>query len=351
MREEARAEAGEPVTPPAATAAHVSGIAPVRFSRPLGRGRSAGSPWRIPPSGWKDVLLRVKREVVADKLTLLAAGVTHYTVLGLFPAMIALVSVYALVADPTQVVTQLSELLAPLPGSARQLIIEQLASLASSSEGTLSLGLLGSLCVALWGASTAVSVLLDGINLAYDEPEGRGFVRGRLVALAFVGGGVLFATVLITATSGIAYVSDAYVMPAALRLALTVLRWFVLAGAALMGLAACYRYGPSRARARLSWLSPGTLIAALLWLGATALFGFYVQSFGSYNETYGALAGAVVLMLWLYISNLVVLLGAELNAEIEAQTAVDTTTGVPKPMGQRGAVKADVLGRSSAAPR
>lgn len=298
--------------------AHSEGLRP---------GYGVSSPWRIPARGWVEILLRVQRRAVEDRLSLFAAAVTYYAVIGIFPAFIALVTVYALVSDPHDIVWQLNQLPVSMPESARGVVAQQLSSLAASPDSALSLGLISSLLVALWSASTGVAVLLQGVGVAYQVEPSRGFIRERLVAFAFAVGAILFLTCVLTATGGLAYLLQARAFPPAVTMVLTAARWLVLTGAAFVSLFCCYRYGPAKSRPPIRWLSPGALLATGIWLGGTAGFGMYVRSFGNYNETYGTLAGGVILMIWLYLSTFMILLGAEVNAEAQAQAAI----GYPGP--------------------
>lgn len=320
----------------------------LRDPQALRRGRAAQAPQQIPWLGWRDIWSRTYREARADRLSLLAAGMTFYAVVSLFPGLIALISVYGLIANPVEMAEQLLDLAQVLPLSAVEVLREQLLSLAQSSSTTLSLGLASSIFVALWSASSGVTALLSAINTAYDERERRSFLRLRATAILFVLGMIVFAIVALALTGGVTLLLRAELWGPTIAGWAASLRWLVLAVAVLLGLSLIYRYGPCRAPAKFRWLSVGTVVAAALWLAGTLLFNLYVSSFGKYNETYGALAGGIVLMMWLYLSNFAILLGAELNAEVEAQTGQDSTTGPPKPMGERNAVKADRLGPTSA---
>jgi membrane protein len=309
------------------------------------RGRHARVPWRLPPRGWRDVLVRVRHEVVDDHLSLLAAGIAFYFLLSIFPGLIATVSLWGLFTDPLEIERQIRELLAILPGDAARLIGEQLHEIAETEGTGLGLSALVSLLVALWSASQGSRALIAGVNIAYDERERRRALHLRGLALLFTLGAMAFLAISLTLIAALpAVLARLPLEPVARRLAVG-LSWALLLALLLGALAATYRYGPSRRPARWQWVSVGSLVAAALWLLASAAFSWYAARFGSYNETYGALAGGVVLLLWLQITAYVVLLGAEINAEAEHQTAFDTTAGLPRPMGRRRAVVADTLGR------
>jgi membrane protein len=313
------------------------------------RGRTATAPQHIPGPGWKDVGLRAKEEVKNDSVPLLAAGAAFYSMLALFPALIALVMLYGLVASPADVQTQVEQFAGALPQGAASLISQQMESLAGAQQSSLSIGLVSSLALALWSASSGLAGLIKGINIAYDEAETRGFVKVRGLALLLTIGAIVFIVVALGLVAVLPVALDLVGLGGAAQIAISVLRWPLLAVFVVLGLAVLYRLAPDRDDPQLRWVSPGAVIATVLWLVGSALFSLYVNNFGSYGETYGAqLAGVIVLLLWLFLTSFVVLLGAEINAEIERQTGRDTTTGPEKPMGDRRAQAADTLGETRA---
>lgn len=283
--------------------------------------RAATSPRHFPWASWQRVLGRLVEEWSNDRLGLVAAGLAFYGIVSLFPAFIALVSIYGLVADPADVVEQLAELSRMLPESAHEILAGQLYSLVGSSSQALGLGLIGSILFALWSGSTGVSWLLEGINAAYDKTESRGFLQLRIVALNFLLGSIVFGGLLLTLTAGINFWIESQHPNYWISIVLRTTRWFILGGAVMMGLQLLYRYGPCRKRASLRGPSAGALLATGLWLAITLAFAYYTSRFGSYNETYGALGGGVVLLMWLYLTNVAILLGAELNAVLEKLAA------------------------------
>jgi membrane protein len=200
--------------------------------------------------------------------------------------------------------------------------------------------------VALWSASSGTSALIEAVNVAYDETERRGFFRRRALALAMAVGLIVFGIVALFVITALPLVFERVGFGDEGRTLLMVLRWPVLALLAMVGLSVLYRFAPNRSRAQWRWLSVGAVVATIMWIAASLLLSLWVSSFGNYGATYGTLAGVIVLMLWMLFSTLSILVGAEINSELEAQTAVDSTTGPPKPMGQRGAQKADTLGES-----
>ena len=309
------------------------------------RGRRAPSPLHIPLRGWLDVLWRVGSEVSKDRVTMLAASVAFYATLALFPALVAVVSLYGLLANPHQIASSVARLSAAVPATARQLIIHELQRIASTPETGLTLSLIGSILVSLFSASSGVLGLIDGVTNAYDERETRGILRQRLLALGFALGAALFLVVSVAVLAVIPGLMRHFGLAAETRWLFSVLRWPALAACVMVALAILYRYAPNRTPARWPWVAAGAALATLIWLGASYLLSLYVESFSRFSHTYGALGAIIVLLLWFYVSGIAVLLGAEINAELERQTSVDTTIGPPRPMGQRGAVVADMLGK------
>jgi membrane protein len=313
------------------------------------RGREAARPGEIPARGWRDVLLRVREEIGEDRVGLVAAGVAYYGLLAVFPALAALVSVYGLVADPAEVSAQVARLGA-LPDPARELLRAQLERIAAGSGSALGWGLVGSVLLSTFSAMKGTSALLAAMNVAYDEPDGRGLLARNALALGLtLGAIVLGASALLIVVSVPALLRLLPWGPAG-RLAVAVLPWLLLTGVFLVAVSLLYRIGPHRSRAQWRWVTPGALVATVLWIASSLGFSFYVGHFGSYNQTYGSVGAVVVMLLWFFLSAYVVLAGAELDAEMEHQTARDTTRGEEKPMGERGAYVADTVGEVPAGP-
>jgi membrane protein len=331
-----------------AGATDASQHAPAAAASEPGRGREAATPTQIPAKGWKDILWRTYEEFGQDRLMSVAAGVTYYALLALFPALAAMVSVYGLFADPATIQDHLTALSGVLPSSALDIIREQVVRIASASEGTLGLSFIIGLGVSLWSANAGMKAIFDALNIVYDEEEKRGFVKLNLESLTFTLAAVGFILLALTGIVILPIVLDFVGLGSGLEWLLTLARWPVLLAVVIGGLAVLYRYGPSRDKAEWKWVTPGGIVAALLWLVVSMLFSWYVANFGSYNETYGSLGAVIGFMTWIWISSIVVLLGAELNAEMEHQTAKDTTQGPEKPMGARGATMADTLGPAKA---
>jgi membrane protein len=304
-------------------------------------GRMARRPLDIPWAGWRRVIARTAREVITDRISLSAAGCAFYATLALFPAISMLVSIYGLVFDPATVQPQLAVLQDLLPPAAFHLIADRVQMLVSKPAGTLTFSLVLSIMIALWSASTGVKSILGALNLAYEERERRSFISFQLTALGMTLGGILAAViglatlVLLPALESFFGVS-AYAALIARVSGLAALVMFVLLALSLL-----YRFGPSRRSPSWHWVTPGSAVATLLWLLASALFSFYVQHLASYDATYGPLGAVVGVMMWFYVSAFAVLVGAELNAELELQTTRDSTSGDEKPIGARGAYVAD----------
>jgi len=303
------------------------------------RGRGAAAPQEIPAKGWKDIAKRTGKEVKADQVPLLAAGVAFYVLLALFPAIIAGVSIYGLVADPQTVRDQINQLAQTLSPETAKLLGTQVQQVTSSAGGALGLATVIGILTALWSASSGMKALITGVNLAYDEPEGRKFVKLRGLSILMTVGAMVVLGVALALIVGFPAVPDSW--PTVLQWTAAVVRFVLLAVLLLAGLAALYRYAPDRDKPKWSWASPGSVVATVLWVLASVGFSVYVNAFGNYNKTYGALAGIIILMFWLYLTAFVVLVGAELNAELELQTAKDTTAGPEQPLGERDAHAAD----------
>ena len=307
-------------------------------------GRSAEHPTEIPKRGWKDVGARTLAETKADNVSLLSAGVAFYALLALVPALIALVSIYGLVADPTEVEDQVADLLGAAPQEVRDLIETQLQSIVEGSSRGVGLATIGGIAIALWSASSGMKHLVTAINIAYDEQETRRFLKMRALALALTLGAIAFLVAAFAVVALLPALLAGSDLDGPARAVINVLRWPGLAVAFGLALAALYRYGPDRDDARWQWLSVGAIVATVLWIAGSLVFSVYAANFGRYNETYGSLGAIVVVLLWLFLTAFAVILGAELNAETERQTAVDTTEGRDKPLGHREAHAADTIG-------
>ena len=314
------------------------------MARAAERGREADHPTEIPAAGWRDILLRVWQQIAADNISMIAAGVAFYGLLAIFPAITAFVSIWGLIADPAQVQQQFASLKEIVPQEAWNLLNDQLRSVASTGATKLGWGVALGIVVALWSAGAGVRALITALNIAYEEEEKRGFVKFYAVAflftLALVAAAVVALTVIVAVPVALQFLPLGGLADAAIR----TLTWMVLAGLVIVGLAVLYRYGPSRSHARMRWVTWGAVAAAGVWLLASFAFQIYAANFANYSATYGSLGAVIALLMWFWVSAFVVLLGAELNSEMEHQTRRDSTTGPEKPLGKRGAYVADHVG-------
>ena len=311
-----------------------------------GRGRSATSPNRIPWAGWKDIVWRTYEQINDDRLLAVAAGVVFYGLLALFPAITALVSSYALIADPQSINDHLSFLSTFLPEGTFSIVQDQVGRVLSKGNAKLGGAFLFSLVLALWSANGGMKAIIDALNVVYDEKEKRSFIKLNAVSLTFTIGGVLGILI----ASGLVIVAPIALqmigMGAATELLVKFGRWPALAILLLLALAILYRYGPSRRSPQWRWISVGSVVATITWMIGSAGLSYYLSNFGHYDATYGSLGAAIALMIWMWMSTIVILFGAELNSEIEHQTVADSTTGGSKPLGARGAKMADSVGAS-----
>jgi membrane protein len=310
-------------------------------------GREADRPLEIPPRGWWQILKRVAKQFSAHRLMATAAGITFYALLALFPALAALVSLYGMFADPNTISQQLNDLSGVIPGGGMQIIGEQVRHLAATSNSALGVGLIVGLLTSLWSANQGMKAIFDALNVVYDEAEKRGFFKLTAITLLFTLGTLVFVLMAIAAVIALPIALGFIGLSGIADVLIRVLRWPLLMVGVALYLSVVYRFGPSRNEPRWRWVTCGGSIAAVLWVVVSVLFSWYVASFGSYNKTYGSLGAAVGFMTWIWLSSTVVLLGAEVNAEMEHQTARDSTPGPPKPLGARGARKADTVAADS----
>jgi membrane protein len=297
----------------------------------------------LTPSDWKKALVETYREIKRDNLSLIAAGVAFYAFLSIFPALAATLSIYGLVADPATVEEHINALGAVLPSEALGLIRDQLHALTSSAPQALSISAIVSILLALWSANKATKGLFEALSIVYEEDETRGFFKMNtqtlLVTFLMVAGTVL----LLGLVAIVPAILDSLGLGDAGKTVVAILRWPLAMILVLLGLAVLYKIGPDRRAAKWRWVSPGAILAAVLWLVASIGLSLYVSHFGKYNETYGAVGSVVILLLWLFISAYSVLMGGELNASLELREPRDTTVGPEKPVGERGAYVADTL--------
>jgi membrane protein len=311
-----------------------------------GRGRRALAPWQIPFAGWKDILWRTYAGVGEDRLLAIAAGVVFYSLLALFPAITAGVSIYALFANAGTIAGHISDLALLLPGGALDIVSEQVHRIVERGAEELTLGFVVGLGVAIWSANAGMKAIFDALNVIYDEDEHRGFIKLNLISLLFTTLSIAFVLVMV-ASAVVAPIAFKYVgLASNAGVIVAYGRWPALFVIGVLALAVLFRFGPSRQFAQWRWLSVGSVFAAAAWIIMSIAFSWYVANFGTYNATYGSLGAAIGMMMWMWLSIIVVLVGAELNSEIEHQTARDSTTGAPLPLGLRGATMADTVGEA-----
>ena len=339
--EEARSRPANPRPQPTTTGAN--GAPPEVPDDQQLPGVTARRPTQIPMRGWKQIVKRAWAENKADNMPIIGGGVAFFGFLAIFPALIALISIYGMVASPDTIAKQVNSFASGLPTSARGLISDQLKSIVDNSGSALTIGLVVSILAALWSASGGVNNLITAINLAYDEVETRGFVKLRLTSLALTLGAIVFVMLTLGLVAVVPAVLNALPLGVVGTILAQVVRWLLLLAVMAGALAVLYRVAPDRDAPRFRWVSLGSIVVTVVWAIVSLLFSFYVNNFGSYDKTYGTIAGVIVLMLWLYLTCYLVLLGAEINCEAEHQTAHDTTEGPPVPMGERDATAADTL--------
>jgi membrane protein len=311
------------------------------------RGRDADRPSEIPPLGWKDIVWRLWEEFNKDRILLIAAGASFFLLLALFPALAAFVSLYGFVADPVTVPDHVAYLGGLLPPGGLEIIRQQLLALARQDHSALGVGFFVGLAIALWSANSGIKALFDAMNIAYEETEKRSFLKLNLLSVTFTIGAIVIGIGLLLTVGVVPAVLAYLYLDTWTEWLVAVARWPVLMLATMAGVSFLYRFGPSREHAKWRWLNWGAAFATLGWIAASWLFSFYLRNFADYNATYGSLGAVVGLMMWTWISVIIVIVGAAINAEMEHQTARDSTTGAPLPMGKRGAFVADTLGKSS----
>jgi membrane protein len=309
------------------------------------KGRQADSPQQIPAPGWKDVLLRTWKEFSDDRVTMIAAAVTYFLLLALFPTLTAFVSIYGLFTDPATVSEHIQMLSAFVPEGGMQIINEQLTRLTSTGGGALSLALIISIVLALWSASSGVKTLFEAMNIAYDERESRNFFVLNATALLFTLAGIVGSIVMIGAVVLVPIMLQMLGLGEGFEWLIRIGTYVLLAVALLLGLAALYRFGPSRQQARWRWITPGAILAAVAIVVLSLLFAWYAANFGNFDKTYGSLGGLIGMLTWIWITMIAVIIGAELNSEAERQTKKDSTIGSDTPLGTRAAHAADTVAK------
>jgi membrane protein len=316
-----------------------------QYARQPGRGRQAEHPGQIPPPGWRDILWRLYRAITEDRILLTAAGVTFYLLLALVPTLSAFVSIYGLFNDPATVVDQVELLAGIVPAGGLDIIRDQLTRITTESNRTLGLALLVSLVVALWSASAGVKAMFEAMNVAYHEQEKRSFIALNVMAWIFTLGAAIAALLVMATVILMPPLLMLLPVGAGVEWLVRIVSYGLMLFVVLVGIAVLYRWGPSREDAKWRWITPGAVLAVVALGAISVLFSWYVANFGDYNAAYGSLGALIGLLTWVWISAILVIVGAEINSEIEHQTARDSTTGAELPMGRRGAHMADTVGR------
>ena len=308
------------------------------------RGRNASSPTQMPWRGWLDIARRVWQRLDEDNVSILSAGVAFYAMLAVFPALGAIVSVYALIAEPADVQAHFERVSSFMPGDVSGIFNEQLSALANQEQEDLSLGLISGILLGVWSAHRGVDALVRAVTVAYKESETRNFFKLNALTYVMTLGAVLLVVSAIALMVGLPTVISFLPFSGLMTALSGLLGWLLFVAIAVFAISVLYRFGPPRTPAKWRWVSAGALMATIIWMIGSLAFSYYVSQFGQYNETYGTLSAIVVLLTWFFVTSFSLVLGATVNAELEHQTRTDSTSGKPKPMGERGALVADTLG-------
>lgn len=308
------------------------------------RGRNADEPTEIPAPGWKDTLVRVKSEVTKDRLSILAASMSYYALLASVPALTSFVLLYAWFSNPADINRNIAEIARFIPADAQKILSDELTSLASKAPSTLGLSAIGTLLFSLYSASKGSSSIIEAMNIIYEEKECRGFLKRSALAITLTLLGTILCLFAIVVVVALPAITGMFNLGATFETLSAGIGWVALLAIFTFYLSCVYRFGPCRQKAKWKWVSAGSVIAAVLWALTSLLFTWYASNFGNFNKTYGSLGAVVVMMTWFYLSSFIILLGGEINSELEHQTKKDSTTGAPKPMGARGAKMADTIG-------
>jgi membrane protein len=284
----------------------------------------------IPVLGWKEIALRFYQNISKHRVVLVAAGIAFYSILALFPAIAALVALYGLFADPATIAGHLDKLSGVVPEGATDVVRDQLNRLAAQGGSTLGVAFIVGLAVSLWSANAGIKSLFDGLNIVYSEEEKRGLIKLNLLSLTFTTATILFVLLSLAAIVVVPFIINFFGLAEFTNLIVRIARWPLLLVAVAFALAVLYRYGPYRRKVQWRWITWGSAFAAVVWLTASILFSWYVANFGSYNKTYGSLGAIIGFMIWIWLSTIVILIGAEIDAEMEHQRNRVTTTGTAK---------------------
>lgn len=303
--------------------------------------QNAHKPAEVLKKGWKAVFKRIATRIKKDNVPIVSAGVAFFFFLSLFPAIAAIVSIYGFVVEPAQVEQQMSQISNFLPEQAHEMISGILERTAGKSNQSLSWSLILSLLFSLWSSNKATHAVFVGVNIAYHEPEERGFIKQKAIELLFTLGAIIAGILSVAFVVGYPAIIDKLNLPSALQIVFAVLRWLILAAIIYFSLSVVYKVAPNRSIPKFKWITPGSLLATVFWIAGSLLFTFFVTNFGNFDKTYGSITAVIIMMLWFFLTGFFVIMGAEINSEIEHQTNADTTVGESKPIGQRSAYYAD----------
>ena len=310
------------------------------------RGRSANNPVELGSAGWRDVIVRTYKEVQEDRLIIVAGGIAFYGLLSIFPGIAALVSIYGLFAHGDTIREHLQQLSFLLPPDAFSIVDDQIRRVVAQGNGELGVKFVLGLLFALWSANSGMKGLIDGLNVAYEEEEKRSFIALNFLSLGMTVAALLSIIVLIAVAAALPAIFNDTIDSRATVVGLSLLRWPAMLGLFVVGLSLLYRFGPSREKAKWRWVSWGAAFAGVAIIAISLSLSWYLSNLADYNKTYGSLGAVIGLLIWMWLCATSILIGAELNAEMEHQTVKDTTTGTPRPMGERGSQMADTLGHS-----
>lgn len=304
-----------------------------RFRGRRFRSRRARQPQDIPIKGWGSIVFRVKGNLADNHIPIIAAGIAFYALLAIFPGLVAIASIYGLVGDPTDIQWQFSAFGSFLPGEAQMLLSKQLRRITAHAPNTLSVGVIVGVAVALWGAIRGMKAFIIALNIVYEENEKRGFLKLHARVLVLILGAIVLLSLALALIVILPILLNYLALPKNLKTLFSLLPWPLLVSSFMLSLAVLYRYGPSRSEPQWQWVSWGAVIATLLWVIGSALFSFYVASFGRYDQAYGSLGALVILVIWFFGTAYIILLGAEFNVEIERQAEIGVTRNESRPMG------------------
>ena len=309
------------------------------------KGHSAEKPAQIPQKGWKEIGKRIISQISDDNMQIVSAGIAFYFFMALFPALLAMVNIYSLIIAPDKLKEHFNSLNEILPPSAYDIITGIIQPIIEQPNTTLGWSLAISILISLWSANKGTSALFQGVNIAYDETDNRGFIKKTGLTLIFTIGAIFLGLICLMLLIFYPAFVNELPISGGIETLIGWVRWILIALIFIFGLGMLYKKAPDRDDPEFKWLSHGAVVSTLLWIVGSLLFSWYVQNFGSYDKVYGSFAAVIILMLWLFITAFIILLGAELNSETEHQTRKDTTVGEDEPMGQRGAYHADHVAR------